>query len=937
MATPAAAVPGNDTTIFINEIHYDNDSTDTAEGVEVAGPAGASLQGWSIVAYNGNGGTSYKTVNLSGLIDDEGAGSGAVWSSISGLQNGSPDGVALVSPQGTVVQFLSYEGTMTATDGPATGLTSTDIGVAEGPSTTPGLSLQLTGSGETAGEFTWTGPVAATAGALNAGQTVTGGPVDPGDGLTLIHEIQGSVTAPDPDFPTPYPAAGDTVDDSPMLGQTVTVEAVVTGWDDEAGQSNSGAIFHTDRGFFVQEEDADTDTDATTSEGIFVQFSSSADNVADYQPGDLVRVTGTVVEHFEFTAIAAGATIQTMSTGNPLPTPAVISEGITRDGYEALEGMRVSLPVSVANSGGTNRFGELMVTPGSAKNILVRPATNPSLLSLDSDAGAGNPALPRKPEVASSTVVKADLFATIENTVGPLAYTFDLYKILVQPSAMPTITPDPSVVYPYNGLADAAPDQVRVTALNVENFFPVGVTHDGSPVSQHEYDNKLARIVDAVDRLLKRPDIVGVEEVNDLTILEDVASTLGGYTAYLEEGNDNRGIDVGFLVKDTMNVTGVTQVAKTFPDTADNCGDTAYLFDRPPLQLDVNLGAGFNNETLSVINNHFSSKAAPDVCRDAQATVVRDTVASLEAAGNHVIVTGDLNAFEDETPLQILEDGTTSLSNMWSTVPAAEAYSFQFSGRLQTLDHLLITSGLNAYMPELVYAHFDTHYYNRQWDEPTLTGSFTDGHKLSDHDPPVLTLTPGDVPPPVDTLVGGTVVSAADGSGVTDVTVELYNVVRKGKNERPGSLQATTTTDSAGAYAFTVDAGCWFVRVVAPTGTTIQENGGTSYDQQLCVEADQSNLTALATIVADGGEPPAAGLEVEVVDGGGAAVAGQTVELWSTRRGGSRDGKLLATGTTDANGTVTFTPGAGTYAVYVNGQRTVVDYNGTSGSVTITI
>ena len=37
----------------------------------------------------------------------------------------------LVNASGTVVQFLSYEGVMTATNGPAAGMTSVDIGVSE--------------------------------------------------------------------------------------------------------------------------------------------------------------------------------------------------------------------------------------------------------------------------------------------------------------------------------------------------------------------------------------------------------------------------------------------------------------------------------------------------------------------------------------------------------------------------------------------------------------------------------------------------------------------------------------------------------------------------------------------------------------------------------------------------------------------------------------
>ena len=88
-----------------------------------------------------------------------------------GLQNGSPDGVALVDDTGTVVQFLSYEGVITANGGPASGTTSTDMGVSESSSTPNGSSLQLGGSGSAYGDFAWQGPQGHTKGSVNAGQS----------------------------------------------------------------------------------------------------------------------------------------------------------------------------------------------------------------------------------------------------------------------------------------------------------------------------------------------------------------------------------------------------------------------------------------------------------------------------------------------------------------------------------------------------------------------------------------------------------------------------------------------------------------------------------------------------------------------------------------------------------------------------------------------
>lgn len=160
--------------VWINELHYDNDGSDTGEFVEVAGTAGTDLTGWQLVAYNGNGGGAYQTASLSGMLADQSNGFGTLSVAMTGLQNGAPDGVALVNAQGDVVQFLSYEGSFTATDGAAVGQTSVDIGVSETSSTPIGYSLQLVGTGSQYSDFTWQAAQAATAGQVNEGQTFIG-------------------------------------------------------------------------------------------------------------------------------------------------------------------------------------------------------------------------------------------------------------------------------------------------------------------------------------------------------------------------------------------------------------------------------------------------------------------------------------------------------------------------------------------------------------------------------------------------------------------------------------------------------------------------------------------------------------------------------------------------------------------------------------------
>lgn len=165
-----------DPVVFINEFHYDNTGTDAGEFVEIAGPAGTDLTGYSIVLYNGTGGAPYTTTNLSGVIPDQQNGFGTLSFAypVNGIQNGAPDGIALVAPGAVLSQFLSYEGTFAGVGGPAAGVSSTDIGVSEAGSEPLGQSLRLTGSGDSYSDFTWAGPAVATSGAINTGQTFTG-------------------------------------------------------------------------------------------------------------------------------------------------------------------------------------------------------------------------------------------------------------------------------------------------------------------------------------------------------------------------------------------------------------------------------------------------------------------------------------------------------------------------------------------------------------------------------------------------------------------------------------------------------------------------------------------------------------------------------------------------------------------------------------------
>jgi len=230
--------------VFINELHYD-DSTpagDVGEAIEVVATGGEDLSTYRLYLYNGST-PSAATVYANNAVP-AGTAAGCGKASIAtvtyptnGLQNGANDGIALVDASGKVIQFISYEGTITASGGPAAGLTSQNIPVSESNSTAPGTSLQLTGSGSQYTHFTWAGSAAQTFGACNTGQTFSGGG---GTGPNTPPSV--STTTPEQGA-TSFPAAADL---AVTFSESVTVSAGA--FTLSCGQSGTVPLTHASSG-----------------------------------------------------------------------------------------------------------------------------------------------------------------------------------------------------------------------------------------------------------------------------------------------------------------------------------------------------------------------------------------------------------------------------------------------------------------------------------------------------------------------------------------------------------------------------------------------------------------------------------------------------------------------------------------------------------------
>ncbi len=363
-------------------------------------------------------------------------------------------------------------------------------------------------------------------------------------------------------------------------GDNVTVRGIVTGIDNLYGSSFS-AIYKGDSGIWIQE--ANPDPAATTSSAIFIAGIARAATNPQAVIGSDITITGRAGAKFgqvEIVPPGVGSTtspnaqevqlsnVATIhSTGNPLPAAKVLDqiaaekqEPLSRPYYRALQGMRVTLPVGIATGGGTTKFRDVFVEPGTDATRLFRKndaaadsspwSDAPEELGIAPDGGAGNPADPRR-SWRSATQVDLDLFDVVKGVTGPLSFSFSYFKIVPQLTGAPapTIERGPiNAAYP-PAVPAPAENTLRVASFNVENLFPVGKENDQRVITQEEYDERVRTLVLAIRNFLKEPDVIAVQEVavfaDGANALTGLAAALGNYTGYIAPNNDERGIATG--------------------------------------------------------------------------------------------------------------------------------------------------------------------------------------------------------------------------------------------------------------------------------------------------------------------------------------------------------------------------------------------------------
>lgn len=228
---------------------------------------------------------------------------------------------------------------------------------------------------------------------------------------------------------------------------------------------------------------------------------------------------------------------------------------------------------------------------------------------------------------------------------------------------------------------------VRIATWNVHDLFDA-IDRTSPPGAEDlvppgaEVDAKVLRVAGVLERI--DADVLVLQEVENLEMLERVAAgVLGGrqYRAYLREGYDPRGIDVGVLSRLPFEV-GPSHLDDRAPD-----GRRLWSRDVPEIHLQP------GGSPLVVLGAHLVSRLdlAEGGRRLLQASRLVDIASALRAAGAGpgVLVVGDLNDVPTSSTLAPLL-GDPGCADLGATLPASAGWTWSGGGSRERIDYALL-------------------------------------------------------------------------------------------------------------------------------------------------------------------------------------------------------------------------------------------------------
>jgi predicted extracellular nuclease len=505
-------------------------------------------------------------------------------------------------------------------------------------------------------------------------------------------------------------------------------------------------------GFFIQTPDARDDGDSGTSNGLYVVASVSP----ELQVGQLVDVAGTVVELFGWTQLH-DATVTVRSSGAPLPAARAFDERTPtplqpwpENELERFEGMRVHVARGTV-AGPTDGFGDACVVARSVRTFREPGILYPGVVGLP--VFDGNPErfwiAPDALTGQGATLAAGSSFGAD----GVLAEEFGEYRL------WPThleVSDAPSLPRPVRGRRSG---EILVATQNMERL-------DRS-ASEPPFAARLAKLSRQIREVLDAPDILAVQEVQDLATLSDLGVRLAAddpalvYQPLLVQAPRADEFDVGFLVRDTVDIVSATQVGAN----AIFSFDGSLLNDRPPLVLEALLPDHDPPLEITVVVVHQRSLNGIEDPQDGERVRRKRHEQAVWLAGwiqqrqidrpdERLIVLGDFNAFEftdgyvdvmgqvtgtpdprgalipvDDVVNPPLTDWVTSLS-------PAERYSYVYDGDAEVLDHALTSAAADAWVTTVALARGNADAPETLADDPSTAA------RSSDHDGLVIYLGP---------------------------------------------------------------------------------------------------------------------------------------------------------------------------------------------------
>ena len=749
---------------MINEIHYDNDGGDAGEFIELV--SAFSLVGYSVVLYNGATpalATLYRTTVIPagpGPTPVPSAGVGPTSQTVTvtefvhgglvytvldyptdGIQNGGSDGILLVDTNGAIVEFLSYEGVLTASNGPAVavGQSTTDIVVTETSSTVVGSSLQ-----RIVGSNLWEAPKTNTRGFPNGIAAPVPAPVSVPVAAPVPAPVPAPVAAPVPAL-VPVSTTPTTLihaiqgTGAPATTAFVSVTAIVT-----------SLFFNSDAvsGFWMQEEDSDIDADPNTSEGIFVNCTAKCPSTLAV--GNQVKVLGNTGQSFTTTRIDASistGSVTILSIGNPLPTPILLTlpasaSTLLESTFQNVEGMLVtfSTKLFVSEYFELARFGQIVLTetsvpltytqenlPSMSGFTAATAALEKRRIILDDDNSNSNDAITGTsdepyyyPTGGLSLANKFRAGDSITNLSGVMQHDFDAWR--VRPSQAYTYT------FAQENVVPASPANVggtlRVTSFNVLNYFttidttsstssgpcgPLATQDCRGADSSAELTRQTAKIVSALVKL--NPDIAGLIELQNSATDAAISALVSALNSALGSATYSY-IPTGFIGGDAIVVGLIYKSSVVSPVNSfrvlDSTIDPIFIdtSNRPVLIQSFQQIATGARFTVSVC--HFKSKGSPcsgdpdkndgqsecpNTRRDAATALVNYLNTDPTSSGDpdHLII-GDLNSYAKEDTIIELENA--GFTDVVAEKAGSKTYSYLFSGQRGTLDYVFASTSL---------------------------------------------------------------------------------------------------------------------------------------------------------------------------------------------------------------------------------------------------